>query len=163
MSETESLRAWDRLLDRFFESHDRLAVQWAIGAIIAGGPRKVLVINGPSGSGKSTILGLAEDILRHCVEEDSLPFMARDFTRGMQIPLDDPFLLLADTRLVTYTNSPLAGRIIQVQTTGYQFDAETFDQLGQAVHDNRGPIGSRCLKVYRKLGPNHYDNQENHK
>ena len=53
--------SWDKIVGTLYSPEERLKIEWAIGAIVAGDSKfiqKFLVFYGPSGTGKSTILNV---------------------------------------------------------------------------------------------------------
>ncbi|AWN05919.1 helicase [Streptomyces phage CricKo] len=155
--------SWNELLGVLLEDEDRKKIEWAIGAIIAGGPTKMLVITGPEKSGKSSILTLMERVIEMHREEDSLPVAVR--RSGASDPDMDRFMLIEDNRPgLAERWFKIPERIIEVPTTGHTLTLNNFYLLAGFISSHMGAIATRCLATYRELGPNHYDTvRENNK
>ena len=152
--------AWEELLATFISEEDIEKVEWSIGAVIAGGPFKTLVVEGPPMSGKSTILILAEHILKANCHRDSLRI-------GIHHEGIPKFLGEASFKFVA-TLEPLDGceetynPVITIRTTGELASPNRIHFLAGMVSSNPGPVARQCLTKYNELGSAHYDNtQEN--
>ena len=155
--------SWNELLGVLLEDEDRKKIEWSIGAVLAGGPIKILTITGPVGSGKNSILTLVERVVEVHREEDSLPVAVRH--SGASDPDMDRFMLIADNNPGLAERWPkIDDRIIEVCTTGHTLTLNRFYLLAGFISSHMGAIASHCLATYRELGSNHYDTvRENNK
>lgn len=158
---TSGLQAWGKLLDTFFSVEDQAAIEWCIGAIIAGGPKKILVFYGPAASGKSTTQKLIRGIVEHCVEECSLRVAIRP--DGLYGITNDAFMIATENESAMERGKRVTSRLIEVRTTGEKLPNSTYHTLTGLVDSDRGTIGTHCLGTYRDFGPKYYDNKENDK
>lgn len=157
-----SLAAWDELLGAFLQKEDQHKLEWSIGAVLAGGPNKILVVTGSSATGKSTILSLADEIFKNCREECSLKTrMLHEGHKGFGFD-HDAFTFAASLEPLRARTIEGSDPVIEIHTTGDTFSISKFHLLvGMIVHETN-IVALRCLNTYRKLGENHYDTvQEN--
>lgn len=73
------ISSWDKLVSTLYNEENRLKIEWAIGAIVAGDSKtiqKFMVLYGSQGTGKSTIL----NIIQWMFEEYWTAFVAKELT-----------------------------------------------------------------------------------
>ena len=148
-------KPWDELLGTWFSREDQDAVEWAVGCIIAGGPKKILVIMGDGATGKTATINLMMNTIRYCREESKLRvIVSHDGFLG----IDERFFGIVANNVPLKNHSE---RIIEVNTTGKKLPRNVFQNLTEvAATTIPGAIGSQCLATYRRLGESYF-NQEN--
>jgi phage/plasmid-associated DNA primase len=65
--ESGSIEAYDELLSTLYDPEERLKLEWAIGAIVAGDAKdiqKFIVLYGEAGTGKSTVLNIIQKLFK---------------------------------------------------------------------------------------------------
>jgi energy-coupling factor transporter ATP-binding protein EcfA2 len=148
-----SVKPWNELLNTWFSQGDKDAIEWAIGCIIAGGPKKILVITGDAGTGKSITVDLMARVIRHCREESTNQVVIRH--DGLDEIKDDSFMIVAD-------NVPLkhhTEQTIGITTTGKRIPHDACLKLFGQAYASPGRIGSQCLTKYRNLGKSYFEKE----
>jgi energy-coupling factor transporter ATP-binding protein EcfA2 len=149
-----SSEAWDQLMESWFSKKDKKAIEWAVGCILVGGPKKILVISGDSATGKSTTINLMTKVVEHCSEKTTLQVaVSHDGFLGVN---SGCFMIIADN--IPPRNR--SERVIEVTTTGKRFSENMFQNLRELAADDPEAIASKCLNTYRRMGGAIFFNQE---
>lgn len=144
------MKAYNELITRLYSQEDREKIEWAIGAALAGGPQKVLVISGPPASGKSTMLRIVESIFDREGFPDDVVVKHEGFD-------DQP---IRPSRLFVASNRPMitsSSDMIVATTTGNLHSRSEYDRLTAEVKSEMDTISNACLNQYLSMGLKYYD------
>jgi hypothetical protein len=154
--EEGDISAYDELMGRLYDPDERLKLEWAVGALIAGDAKEIqkfIVLYGEGGTGKGTFLGILEQLFSGYW----MPFDARELTSSnnrfaaaafasgalVGIQNDGDLSHIEDSSLLNTIVSHESMVIEEKWKTPYQAKVNTFLFLGtnQAVRVNHAKSG----------------------
>lgn len=145
-----SVKAYNELTTALLTPEEREKFEWAIGAVLTGGPPNVVVIRGPRGTGKSTLLAIVRNILTRFVGDVS-PRVA--FYEGVAFRTSMLSDAGSDAFVFIETNRPIdVGDAVFIDPTGDRIPANKYYVLTNEIDSELDSIAELCIDKYHELG-----------
>lgn len=151
-----SINAWLKLMETLFSKEDRVKVEWAIGCVFAGGPKKILLVSGPASTGKSTVLKLARTIFSEGLE----PRLRVVIRQEGATSIDTNAFMFVASNVPAGDSLVFRGardHLIEARTTGHHVRPTEYLMLIGLIGTESETIAHYCLGRYRELGAKYYD------
>uniref|UniRef100_A0AAU7GZ14 DNA polymerase n=1 Tax=Streptomyces phage Scarif TaxID=3158858 RepID=A0AAU7GZ14_9CAUD len=134
-------KAYNELTSLLLSSEDLAKFEWAIGAMLSGGPRHILLVHGAPGSGKSTLLEIVRKIL--------LSDFRGHFAPRVSFQHDGYFEVDDDTFVYAATPAPIVVEgAIDIFTTGDRVPVNKHYVLMNQIDVEALDVGEHCINVY---------------
>lgn len=145
-------KAYDEIINRLLYPEDRYKFEWVIGALLDGGPARVVCIWGPSSSGKTTLIKIIKRIL----------VLPDDEQIGRRVAFQGPrlFEVGIDTFVFGESLTPVEDHpriAVNIRTTGDHLPADKFHVLMNQINSELDTIADQCVQTFRN------NPQENHR
>lgn len=137
-------KAYNELVGVLLSEEDRLKFEWAVGAVLNGGPPNIVIIHGHSMTGKSTLLNIVRKVMMAPVPVDYAPRVA--FQHNGYSEADQ------DTYVFAAENNPdngLEPGAIHIFTTGDRVPVNKHFVLMDEINSELIEISEHCIDVYR--------------
>lgn len=161
---TNSPKAYNELVGVLLDEENRKKFEWAIGCLLTGGPRRIVVLRGPSMTGKTTLINIVRKMVSLPLQGGFAPqayFMDVDYFRKSGFKMDE-----IDTNAFVFveSNRPYdeSDNTLIIDPTGERLPVNKHYVLTNAVDDELFDIAEHCIDVYHN-GPRAVYNQENNR
>ena len=137
-------RAYNELVSLLLSEEDRTKFEWAIGAILSGGPANIVIVHGRNGSGKSTLLNIVRKVLMAPLKANYAPRVS--LQHDGYIEMDQ------DTYVFAAENNPDNGFVdgaVHIFTTGDRVSVNKHYVLMNQVSTEAIDIAELCINAYR--------------
>lgn len=146
-------KAYNELVGLLLSEDDRTRFEWAIGAVLNGGPPNILIVHGASGSGKSTLLNIVRKVMMAPVPVDYAPRVAFQH-EGYSEADQDTYVFAAESN----PDNGFEPGAIHIFTTGDRVSVNKHYVLMRQIDTELVEISEHCINVYR-----HNNFQENNR
>jgi len=137
-------KAYNELVGLLLSEDDRVKFEWAIGAVLNGGPPNIVIVHGHARTGKSTLLNIVRKVMMAPVKVDYAP--------RVSFQHDGYFEVDQDTYVFAAENNPDNGFIdgaIHIFTTGDRVPVNKHYVLMRQIDAELVEISEHCIDVYR--------------
>ena len=135
--------------------------EWAIGAVLSGGPENRVVFVGEGGSGKSTLSKIVRHILTRFIGDTSprVAFVNWDFHYELP-PFEEGLFVFTESNVNEPVLSEALGTLV-IHTTGQRMPVNRHYVLMSRIESELDEIAQICIDLYADLGEDYYSIQEN--
>lgn len=152
-----TVKAYNELVWRLLTAEDRYKFEWAIGAVLTGGPANDVVFYGHGMTGKTTLMTIVRKILIRSAGFVAPRVVFHESFVGRHIPVHD-----SDVFSFVEINSPLdTGNALVIEPTGIRIPVNKYYVLMTQIESELDAIAEICINRYRSLGEDHYRTEEN--
>lgn len=150
-------KAYNELVNRLLREENREKFEWAVGAVLADGPRNIVAFRGHHATGKTTL----SNIVRKILMADTVYFVPQVSFRPDIITLNQndssgegfQFLETLDTV------SEIDG-VLSIETTGDRIPTSKYYILMEQINSEVDAIAEICLNKYHIFGEGYYSYDE---
>lgn len=154
-------RAYRDMVGTILSEDDQRKFEWAIGAVLTGGPPFPVMIFGQSGSGKSTLTKIIRHILTRFVGETSPRVSFVNWDHRYEIPEDLLETFVISEVNMVHASAFQASDVLFIQTTGERMPVNRHHVLMNRIESELDEIAQICIDLYADMGEDYYSIQEN--
>lgn len=135
-------KAYNELVSVLLTDEDRAKFEWAIGAILCGGPRNVVIFHGGPATGKSTLLDVIRKVMMSPINVGLAPRVALQHDGYFDLGDVDAYVFAAVNRPVEIEG------VIDIHTTGDRVPVNKHYVLMEQIGSEGVAIAEHCINVY---------------